>query len=228
MPARISSTQRVRLASSPPTVMSSSSFQSASRSAFSSGSSASASWRISGSSPCEHLRGLGDLGVELLEAAVLGGQLGQRAVLAGDGRHPRRIGQHRRIDELPFQLLEAGEVLFQLIAHGIGRHGRSRPAADPTSRLMAAPTAFAVRLVPPGRRFGRRLLLAALQAGVAGRGELLLELLDAAGRVDVLQLAGVEGVAGVANIDLQLRPCVLRVTNVLPQPQVTLVSTYLG
>ena len=67
----------------------------------------------------EHLRGFGDLGVELLEAAILGGQLGQRAVLAGDHRHSRRIGQHLGIDELPFQFLEAGEGLFQLIAqHG--------------------------------------------------------------------------------------------------------------
>ena len=67
-------------------VRSRSSFQQRSRSAFSSGSSASANCRSSGSSPSAHLLGLGDLRVELLEAAVLGGQLGQRAVLAGHGR----------------------------------------------------------------------------------------------------------------------------------------------
>ena len=48
------------------------------------------------------------------------------------------------------------------------------------------------------------LLLAALQAGVAGGGELLLELLDPPRRIDVLQLARVERVAVVANIDLHL------------------------
>ena len=59
-----------------------------------------------------------------------------------------------------------------------------------------------------GGRFGLGLggaLLAALQAGIAGAGELVLELLDAAGRVDELQLARVERMASVANIDLQLR-----------------------
>ena len=42
------------------------------------------------------------------------------------------------------------------------------------------------------------------EAGVAGAGELALELLDAAGRVDELQLAGIEGMAGAADIELQL------------------------
>ena len=60
-----------------------------SRSAFSPGSSASASSRISGSGSATIFRGFGDLGVELLEAAILGRQLGQRAVLAGDGRDLR-------------------------------------------------------------------------------------------------------------------------------------------
>src|SRR5579863_7545621 len=53
-----------------------------------------------------------------------------------------------------------------------------------------------------GGGFGR--LLIALQTGVASRGELVLELLDPSGRVDVLQLARVEGVASAANIDFEL------------------------
>ena len=48
------------------------------------------------------------------------------------------------------------------------------------------------------------LLLAALQAGITGSGELVLELLDAASRIDELQFACVEGVANAADIDLQL------------------------
>ena len=39
-----------------------------------------------GVGPVDHLQGVADLGVEVLEAAVLRGQLGQRAVLARHGR----------------------------------------------------------------------------------------------------------------------------------------------
>ena len=56
---------------------------------------------------------------------------------------------------------------------------------------------------PRQGRTGRELLLAALDAGVAGGGELVLELLDPAGRIDELQLARIEGMADVADIDLQ-------------------------
>src|SRR5262245_47715627 len=42
-----------------------------------------------------------------------------------------------------------------------------------------------------------------LNAGVGAGGEFRLELFDAACRIDVLQLAGEEGVASRANIDLQ-------------------------
>lgn len=42
------------------------------------------------------------------------------------------------------------------------------------------------------------------QAAVAARGELLLELVDPTSRVDVFQLAGVERMTRVANINLQL------------------------
>ena len=159
--------QRVRLASSPPMVMSSRSFQSASRSAFSSGSSASASSRMSGSAPLSHFQGLADLVVELLEAAILRGQLGQRAVLAGDGRQPGRIGQHLGIDELSLQLLEAAEFFVERIRHdqkslraddphvflGLGCHGRRVPraACPPVFSLPACP-----RCVSTAGRSGSR------------------------------------------------------------------------
>src|SRR5690554_140663 len=47
-------------------------------------------------------------------------------------------------------------------------------------------------------RFGffRSVLFAALEAGVAPFGKLVLELFNPAGRVDELQLAGIERVAG--------------------------------
>src|SRR3954466_5179338 len=48
------------------------------------------------------------------------------------------------------------------------------------------------------------LLLAALDAGVSSRSELVLELLDTTGRIDELQFARVEGMADAADIDLQL------------------------
>ena len=49
-----------------------------------------------------------------------------------------------------------------------------------------------------------QLLLATLEAGVTSGGKLVLELLDPACRIDELQFARVEGVAHVADIDLQL------------------------
>ena len=73
----------------------------------------------------EHLQGLGDLSVEALEAAVLGGHLGQRAVLAVHGRLPGRVGQHGGVQQQPLQFLEAGKGFFQFVAHGaVGRAGR--------------------------------------------------------------------------------------------------------
>lgn len=52
---------------------------------------------------------------------------------------------------------------------------------------------------------GRRgFFLASLQAGIASIGKLLLELFDASGRVDKFQLAGIERMANVADVDLQL------------------------
>src|SRR3954469_7113116 len=49
-----------------------------------------------------------------------------------------------------------------------------------------------------------QLLLAALEAGITSRGKLVLELLDPACRIDELQFPRIEGVANVADIDLQL------------------------
>ncbi len=43
--------------------------------------------------------------------------------------------------------------------------------------------------------------LLGLQAGVGARGELLLEFVDSAGRVDVFQLAGIERMTLAANVD---------------------------
>ena len=47
------------------------------------------------------------------------------------------------------------------------------------------------------------LLCFRLQTGVATRGELVLELLNATRRVDVLELTRIERMAAVANINLQ-------------------------
>ncbi len=55
-----------------------------------------------------------------------------------------------------------------------------------------------------GRRLARLLGLAALQARVIAFLELVLELFDAPGCVNELQLASVKGMAAAADIDLQL------------------------
>ena len=70
---------------------------------------------------------------------------------------------------------------------------------------MAAPQFILALGIIGCRRF--RLLLASLEAGVAGIGEFLLELLDATGRVDIFQLAGIERVASIADIHPQFRLC---------------------
>src|SRR5262245_20471100 len=54
-----------------------------------------------------------------------------------------------------------------------------------------------------GGRSRRLFLLPAIEARVAGRRKFAFELLDPTSRVDELQLARVERVADVANIDLQ-------------------------
>ena len=61
----------------------------------------------------DHLLGFGHLRVDLLELAILLGQFAERAVLAGDGRDARRIRQHLGVDEVVFELLEAGQFLVE-------------------------------------------------------------------------------------------------------------------
>ena len=61
----------------------------------------------------DHLLGFGDLAVELLEPAILLGQLAERAVLAGDGRDARRIRQHLGIDEVCFRAPRTGPVFVR-------------------------------------------------------------------------------------------------------------------
>ena len=53
------------------------------------------------------------------------------------------------------------------------------------------------------RELRLRLLTALLQACIAAAGELVLELLNTSSRVDILQLARIERMASVANVDLQ-------------------------
>jgi hypothetical protein len=57
---------------------------------------------------------------------------------------------------------------------------------------------------------------------------LLVELLDPARRVDDLLLAGVEGMAGRTDLDVQCLFIVDRVVKSLPQEQVTVISLYAG
>lgn len=69
-----------------------------------------------------------------------------------------------------------------------------RPASDEESPLAA-------KILKRNRLLLLGLLR--LQAGVSSGCELRLELLDTAGGVDVLQLAGIKRMASVANVDLQ-------------------------
>ena len=71
----------------------------------------------------DHLHGFADLLVELLEVPILRRQLGQRAMLAVDGRRALGIGQHLGIDKQPLQLLESLQLLVERIRHGKGERG---------------------------------------------------------------------------------------------------------
>ena len=213
----------------------------------------------------EHFLRLGDLLVELLEAAILGHQLGQRTMLARHEGHTAGACLHRRVHELPLEFLEAGQFFFQHLAHMhiqpiprtaafLGNKSRCAAGGCPAfaggpsiwqaagSRARApgyaglriplvaivggelisrdhprseSPAAGETKGRPtkegrPGKlRFGLGFgdsLLATVEAGIARAGELVLEFFDPSGGVDELQLAGVKGVANIANIDLQLRP----------------------
>ena len=61
----------------------------------------------------DHLLRFGDLGIDLLELAILLRQLAERTMLAGNRRNARRIRQHLGIHEIVFELLEAGQFLFE-------------------------------------------------------------------------------------------------------------------
>src|SRR5688572_12794821 len=82
------------------------------------------------------------------------------------------------------------------------RRARTGPAEDPVYRRRKDLPKLSL-----GRRGGNLLLGLGgrlLHAVVGAGGKLVLELLDPAGGVDVLELAGEERVAGRANIHAQL------------------------
>ena len=85
---------RERLASSPPTVRSNSSLHSASRSVAKLRQLGLGQLAHLGIVAVDHLLRFGDLAGDLLELAILLGQLAERAMLAGDGRDARGIRQH--------------------------------------------------------------------------------------------------------------------------------------
>ena len=58
--------------------------------------------------PLDHLHRVADLGVEILEAAILLGQLAQRAVLSRRGGQPRGIGQAPRDRRVAVPALRSG------------------------------------------------------------------------------------------------------------------------
>ncbi len=70
----------------------------------------------------DHRLRLGDLPIERFEAAILLGQAAERAVLARSGGDLSRIAQHVGVDELPFQIFEAGQFLFEHFAQRHGSH----------------------------------------------------------------------------------------------------------
>ena len=113
VPARISMTTRVRLASSPPTVISNSSSQSASRSSRKPGSSASASSRISASSPSIISCASAIWSLSCLKRryflASLASEPCSRAAAATRAGFASTAG----IDQLLFELLEAGQFFFE-------------------------------------------------------------------------------------------------------------------
>src|SRR5262245_49898008 len=75
--------------------------------------------------------------------------------------------------------------------------GNTTPGPKPNKGTRIRERALGFR--SGGLGSGRFLFLLLLQAGIAA-GKFALELLDAAGRVDELQLAGIEGMANVADI----------------------------
>ncbi len=205
--------QRARLASSPPTVRSSSSFHSASRCSRSDGSSASASSRISASPSLAISRASAICSLSCLKRRYFVATLASEPCSRATDGQTLAVDLHLRIEELFFQLLEASQHLLQFLAHfEVSRSlefvvpalaGKKPPEGGTTNASYAATPRLRGQtgccdgfVLSPLRlgfdRFGRlgfRRFLAALQAGIARPCELVLELLDAAGRVDVFQLA---------------------------------------
>ena len=70
---------------------------------------------------------VGDLPLEMDESPVAPRQPGERSVLTGDRGHPLRLGHDGRVDQLPLEFLESGELLFELVAH---RPGSLDPSAE--------------------------------------------------------------------------------------------------
>ena len=60
---------------------------------------------------------LGNLPLEIDKDPVPQCQAGKRAMLPRDRREPLWLGDHVRVDQLPFEFLELGELRFELVAH---------------------------------------------------------------------------------------------------------------
>ena len=131
----------MRLASSPPMVMSSSSFHRPSRSSRSSGSSASASSRMSASSPVDHLAGLRrSASLSSLKRRYLVASLASEPCSRATAASCGRLGQHLGIDQLLLQLFEASQFFVEQFAHatrpsGLRSEMRARPEASRCAEL---------------------------------------------------------------------------------------------
>jgi WD40 repeat protein len=80
----------------------------------------------------DHLAMLGDLPLEQRELAIAKGELGESAMLPGNRREFRLVGENDRVNERPFECLEPGELLLEIAtntAEGGVSHGSGRPAA---------------------------------------------------------------------------------------------------
>ena len=161
----------------------------------------------------EHGHRVGDLRVEFLEVAVLGGQLGQRAVLA-----------HQRPSSAADWPAPRDREAAAPVPRSAAVFRRARCAWMTHRRAMHMPDA-AIRLLG-GRLFG--LLLAALagwrspwrrtSSGTSRCGPPCRRTSACPCRTDGTR----------CKYRPSTRACVLRVMKLLPQPQVTLVTTYLG
>jgi hypothetical protein len=149
-----------------------------------------------------------DLPLERDELAILQREPGERAVLAGRGRKPRLVREHLGIDEGALQFLEPGELGFELVAHGSGRadSARFRRAADSDGQDgFASAAGFFFRLAYPAP--ANLDLNFSMRPAVSTNFSLPVK-----NGWHMLQMSTL--ISGT----------VLRVENVLPQPQRTTVS----